>query len=363
MIASSTGPFVEESRKPKHTMAMTHENRRRPDNSRFEATGMLFGKAGMHHSRVYQSEIYRIGLLRARSIKSLFCYCVVLLSAISGAEADDFSTDQYKSMEYRLFEPKDLAEGDRVPLIVGLHGAGKRTADISMILMDFHKIASTPEFQDRYPCYVLAPKTTKSWFPSKIEDPKLLPRQIEELPPYWREQYPEMIKRISNAAKTGGGELEILFDLIDEVVAENAIDPSRIYVVGFSMGGSGTWQALAARPDFFAAAIPAAGGQLWPWQWNSELMEVPVWAFQGTDDRTTVAARHEAIFVYAKKVGGNMKYTEFEGANHEIVQYAFTPSGEIQFDRKFRTLKASDVCDDEDNVWKWLFSQRIADED
>ena len=52
------------------------------------------------------------------------------------------------------------------------------------------------------------------------------------------------------------GELLKAFALIDKVVEENSIDLSRIYIVGHSMGGFGTWNALWNRPDFFAAAIP-----------------------------------------------------------------------------------------------------------
>ena len=37
-----------------------------------------------------------------------------------------------------------------------------------------------------------------------------------------------------------------------------ALDPSRVYVTGYSMGGSSTIQAAAAAPELFAAAVPMA---------------------------------------------------------------------------------------------------------
>ena len=34
---------------------------------------------------------------------------------------------------------------------------------------------------------------------------------------------------------------------------EYSIDPQRIYLTGLSMGGYGTWDLLARKPDLFAA--------------------------------------------------------------------------------------------------------------
>jgi len=137
--------------------------------------------------------------------------------------------------------------------------------------MNFHTIPATPKFQEKFPCYILASKTTKSWFPKEIAAPDLTPDQVAKLPPFWKEQYALTSKLLKNPPQGGFGEQEILFALIDKLVAEKKIDPSRIYVIGFSMGGTGTWQTIAARKDFFAAAIPVAGGRLFPWQQHQQV--------------------------------------------------------------------------------------------
>ena len=295
----------------------------------------------------------------------LFFLCCVLCSFMNdkvSAQSGEFRSSRYKSMEYQLFEPQNLSEHDRVPLVVGLHGAGKRKMQISQILMHFHTIPATPKFQETFPCYILAPKTTKSWFPQEMADPELTSEQLAELPPFWKDQYAETINQRRNPPKGGFGDQEILFDLIDKLVAEKKIDSTRIYIVGFSMGGTGTWQAIATRPNFFSAAIPVAGGRLFPWQWNKEVLSVPIWAFQGSEDGTTVADRHRTLFEHAKTLDGNMKYTEFQGAGHSIVEYAFSPSGKIRYDKQYETTLSSDACDKEENVWKWLFSQRRNDD-
>lgn len=47
--------------------------------------------------------------------------------------------------------------------------------------------------------------------------------------------------------------------LIDHVIANNNIDPTRIYIAGHSMGGMATINSISLYPNFFAAAIPAPG--------------------------------------------------------------------------------------------------------
>ena len=46
--------------------------------------------------------------------------------------------------------------------------------------------------------------------------------------------------------------------LMDDAMRSYAIDRKRILVVGYSMGGAGTWYMAAKHPDRFTAAIPMA---------------------------------------------------------------------------------------------------------
>ena len=59
-------------------------------------------------------------------------------------------------------------------------------------------------------------------------------------------------------------------DALDAYVSDpkNQVDLNRIYVMGLSMGGYGTWDAIQRRPDFFAAAVPICGGVTNHWQRN-----------------------------------------------------------------------------------------------
>ena len=46
--------------------------------------------------------------------------------------------------------------------------------------------------------------------------------------------------------------------LLREVISSYAIDPGRVLVTGFSMGGAGTWYLATRNPDLFTGAIAVA---------------------------------------------------------------------------------------------------------
>lgn len=46
----------------------------------------------------------------------------------------------------------------------------------------------------------------------------------------------------------------------DEVAAKLSVDDSRVYLIGMSMGGFGTWALASRMPDRFAAISPMCGG-------------------------------------------------------------------------------------------------------
>ena len=50
-----------------------------------------------------------------------------------------------------------------------------------------------------------------------------------------------------------------LLTLIEIAKARYEIDPDRVYVMGFSMGGTGSWFLAGRHPDLLAGAIPAHG--------------------------------------------------------------------------------------------------------
>ena len=70
--------------------------------------------------------------------------------------------------------------------------------------------------------------------------------------------YPQGVHLVSDTWNTVHGE-RFELTLIDLAKAREEVDPDRVYVMGFSMGGTGSFHMAARWPDLFAGAIPAHG--------------------------------------------------------------------------------------------------------
>lgn len=147
---------------------------------------------------------------------------------------------------YRLVLPRADAIADPgavVPLIVFLHGSGERGADNEAQLKHFAGWCAGDEMQTAHPCYVLAMQcpSDETWAALDLKayrESGAVPRQSAE---------PTRAMRA-------------LMQAIDEVAAARAVDASRIYLTGLSMGGFGAFDLAARRPAMFAAVVPICGG-------------------------------------------------------------------------------------------------------
>jgi predicted peptidase len=99
--------------------------------------------------------------------------------------------------------------------------------------------------------------------------------------------------------------MRLMFDAVDAFVAdkENQVDPERIYAMGLSMGGYGTWDAIQRRPAFFAAAVPICGGG--DKSMGKSLAHLPIWAWHGDKDNVIKASRSTDMIAAIKAAGGS----------------------------------------------------------
>ena len=70
--------------------------------------------------------------------------------------------------------------------------------------------------------------------------------------------------------------------IIDDLVSRGLVDPNRIYVAGFSMGGGVTTNLINTYPGFFAAAAPMGISSGWPTA--EENRDLAYWLFVNTYD-------------------------------------------------------------------------------
>ena len=102
----------------------------------------------------------------------------------------------------------------------------------------------------------------------------------------------------------------------DEVAAKLRVDDSRIYLIGMSMGGFGTWALANRMPDRFAAISPMCGGA--DVKWASQLSKVPTWVFHGTADRDIPISRSEVMVKALEKLKAEIKFTRLKNQGHDI---------------------------------------------
>ena len=217
-------------------------------------------------------------------------------------------------MPYRLFRPEAKA---KLPLVMYLHGSGGLGDDNEKQLglgnVFGTRVWLLPENQKKFPCFVVVPQTDRGWVRYDLS-------QQAEGPP-------KVLPGLGDGSR-------LALEIVDGLRREFAIDERRIYVMGQSMGGAGTWNMITYRPRFFGAAVICCGSV--SLEDGSGSIETPLWSFQGDSDQTVPPSLSRDRIEARRKAGGHPLYTEYARVDHNVWQWAFT----------------------EPELVRWLFSQR-----
>ena len=267
---------------------------------------------------------------------------------------DAYEKHMYDHMPYRLLRPIDIGDhpGTAYPLIFSLHGAGGKGTDNIKNLRHWNATLAAETHRRKYPSFVLAPQTPLRWLMPDVL-PEITPEYLASLSDIWQARIRRLLHRGDDLTT---GDLGTAFDLLDAICETYPIDRNRIYVLGHSMGGFGTWNAICERPDRFAAAIPSAGG-CEPWNDISRITRIPIWTFHGDVDQTVPVDLTRDAFRQLHARNANAKYTELKNIGHDASAYGFAYTGDDP-QRGFTTHFASDQCDKTEHVWDWLFAQK-----
>ena len=181
----------------------------------------------------------------------------------------------FEGMEYLIRYPESYKSGDKCPVILFLHGAGSRTADINVLVNNpFHTLT---EQHKNFPFITVAPHCVgeNTWF--------------------------DYFERLKN--------------FVRHIALSDFTDPERLYCMGTSMGGYGTWQLAMSMPEYFAAIVPICGGGMY---WNSHrLVNIPVWAFHGKKDTVVCPEESEKLVERINLCGGSAKLTFYPERDHD----------------------------------------------
>lgn len=199
-------------------------------------------------------------------------------------------------MHYRLFVPRGYDKRSAYPLVLWLHGGRGPRRDRDKPISEGNRIGShvwtTAANQSESPCFVLAPQCP--------------PNEV------WAD--------IETARPTKN--LRAAYELLRTVQQNYRVDAQRLYVVGQSMGGFGTWSLISEHPGAFAAAVPICGGG--DVAQAAKLTDVPIWAFHGERDEAVGVARTREMIAAVRRAGGSPKYTEYKGVGHVIWDKVFS---------------------------------------
>ena len=214
-----------------------------------------------------------------------------------------------------LYRSGTVGEGEQLPLVVFLHGAGERGEDNEEQLKHGVKDLVAWCTKEKVACRILVPQCPKNSWWSHLDGNFKKPEEVEMNP----EPSPAMVQ---------------VFAVVDGMVAAGGVDAARIYVTGLSMGGYGSFDAVCRRPEFFAAAIPVCGGGD-PDQ-AAAIKAVPMWVFHGGKDKVVPPEMSRAMVEAVKEAGGGAKYHEYPQAGHDSWSATYANP----------------------EVWKWLFAQK-----
>lgn len=204
---------------------------------------------------------------------------------------------------YGLEIPKELDLSKPVPLLVWLHGRGDKVTDLHFLKRCADKSQALGGFvADQNEAIILHP----------------FGRQCVG----WKH----------------AGEMDV-FESIAAVMKDYPIDPDRIALAGFSMGGAGAWHIGAHYADRFCAVHAGAGfvdtkeyNKLTPeqfpadyvealWQlydvpaYTRNLLNVPLLAYSGADDKQKQAA--DLMARELKIAGHELRHVIGEGMGHK----------------------------------------------
>ncbi|MCB9307374.1 MAG: prolyl oligopeptidase family serine peptidase [Lewinellaceae bacterium] len=211
-----------------------------------------------------------------------------------------FSRAVYKDkagnkLPYQLMEPWKAKTSEKYPLVLFLHGSGERGDDNSSQMRNGVYGFCERKMLEEHPCYLLVPQcpeglrwggSSKDWSALYSPDPTVPGRMTLELLEKILEEHPQ-------------------------------IDRNRIYITGLSMGGFGTFDLLARRPELFAAGMPLCGGG--DPDVADRMKNIPIWVFHGRLD-DAVYPQFSRRSVDALKKAGNerVKYTEYSTLGHNV---------------------------------------------
>lgn len=223
------------------------------------------------------------------SITLLFAGSRCYSQSSSRFSREKYVNEKGDTLLYRMLFP-DASRMRKYPLIIFLHGAGERGNDNEAQLKWGVTNFATDQNMTLHPALVIAPQCPEksSWSPFSVSE------DASRLPP----------------AKP----MELVIELVHKMIKTMPVDSNRIYITGLSMGGYGTFFALAKYPELFAAAVPVCGAG--DTSRANTFAHIPIWIFHGAEDPSVNPVYSQQMFDALIKAGAHPGYTQYPESGH-----------------------------------------------
>ncbi len=208
-----------------------------------------------------------------------------------------FSSKSGQELPYRILFPSNYNSSKKYPLVLFLHGSGERGTDNKKQLT--HGGELFLKNINKFPAIVVFPQCPSDsyWTSLKVDEsvnPHAIRFEYKDKPTWPMQATVELVIQLRNTEK---------------------VDPTRVYVMGVSLGGMGTFELISRYPELFAAAVPICGGG------NTQFAkkfarQVPLWLFHGAQDDVVNPAYSREMYQTLKSLGAKVTYTEYPGVKH-----------------------------------------------
>lgn len=244
----------------------------------------------------------------------------VLIVSPAGANAQTGFLDRAVNIDghvyrYQVYVPVDYSPTTTWPLVVSLHGNGRQGTD---------------GIRQTGPGFGSFIRENGVPFPAVVVFPQAQPGT--------RWFYPAM-------------EALVMAEL-GQAIREFHVDTTRLYLEGYSMGGTGGLRLAFQQPNTFAALIVIAGSIVDGPRYPAAAIEIdrrahsflaasdpfdalaagikhlPIWVFHGDADTTVEVTQSRLLVAALKRAGAQVRYTEYAGVDHlGVPAKAFADSG------------------------------------
>lgn len=236
----------------------------------------------------------------------LFIFCLILFSNSIKSQTDLFEKREFtykgKTLPYRILFPENYNKSIDYPLVVFLHGAGERGTDNEKQLVHGSKLFTDDFNRKKFPAIVVFPQCPQQgyWAPIKARE--------------------NGFSYVKDAKPTEP--MQLVIRLIQELKKKESVDKNRMYVLGLSMGGMGTFDLICRYPREFAAAVPICGGV------NTDrlkkIRKMPLRIYHGADDNLVSPEHSKSAYNELQLQGAKqVELIIFPGVGHGSWDPAF----------------------------------------